>query len=122
MTRTKRFGLAVIFEPLIFWLVVMAIAEPAYGNGISISNNGDSCRYSLEFTIYGGAEPIRATSCTRELSDSEYVRYSYRTWLEREPDPDGYAGWVAFLQNGGSRADVARAFLSSDEYKLICGC
>lgn len=107
---------------LVIFAIALALAKPAYGDALSINNNGGSCRYSLEFTVFTGPEPIRATSCTRGLSDNEYVKASYRVWLQREPDPGGYAGWYNFLQGGGSRKDMTRAFLSSAEYKAICKC
>lgn len=51
-------------------------------------------------------------------SITDFVTRMYRTILLREPDPDGLAGWVDGITNGGLEgSDVARGFVFSEEYK-----
>ena len=51
------------------------------------------------------------------LSNSEKVRY--RTFLDREADPDGLNAWVQALQQGSDRDTVAAGFANSPEFAAI---
>jgi hypothetical protein len=46
----------------------------------------------------------------------QFVEALYKKLLKRQPDPDGYAGWVNAINSGMSTANVIRGFLTSDEY------
>jgi Domain of unknown function (DUF4214) len=47
--------------------------------------------------------------------DAEFLKALYRNGLEREPDPEGLAHWVAEGEKGVPRAKVLAAFAGSDE-------
>lgn len=52
----------------------------------------------------------------------ESVRQLYLTILQREPDPQGWDDWSAYLeQPGHTLAQVNAAFYASDEYKQLHG-
>lgn len=54
-----------------------------------------------------------------ELAPADAVRLAYRVILEREPDPDGLAHYVALLEAGTmSRDELLVAFRNSDERHL----
>ncbi|MGE7413239.1 DUF4214 domain-containing protein [Methylobacterium tarhaniae] len=49
------------------------------------------------------------------LDNAAFVNQLYQTGLGRTADPEGAAGWVAFLNGGGSRGDVVAGFAVSAE-------
>ena len=53
-------------------------------------------------------------------SNDEYVTRLYRTFMNREPDPAGFADWVGQLNNGASRESVFQGFAGSAEWADIC--
>ena len=53
-------------------------------------------------------------------SDAEYVTRLYRTFMDREPDPAGFADWKGQLAAGASRESVFRGFAGSAEWAGIC--
>ena len=55
----------------------------------------------------------------KNLSDEEYVKVLYKTFLDRSYDEAGLKAWVARLQEGDSRYEVFRGFAYSDEFKKI---
>jgi hypothetical protein len=76
----------------------------------------------LVAAILGSAEYYRrAVSVGPERppldTATPYVTALYREVLNREPDPAGLAGWVHFLNRGGNREQVARAFWESVEHR-----
>ncbi len=56
----------------------------------------------------------------QNLSNDEYVLRLYRTFMNREPDPAGFADWTGRLAAGASREDVFQGFAGSAEWALIC--
>ena len=54
------------------------------------------------------------------LSDEEFVTRLYRTFMDREPEKDGYNYWVKFLKNGNSRKDAVYGFTRSEEFVEKC--
>lgn len=56
----------------------------------------------------------------RNLSDTEYIKILYRTFLNREADEGGLAAWQKVLDSGLSRLHVYRGFAESDEFTKIC--
>ena len=54
------------------------------------------------------------------LSNDEYVTRLYRTFMNREPDPAGFADWTGRLTSGATREDVFQGFAGSAEWALIC--
>ena len=55
----------------------------------------------------------------KNLSNEEYVKVLYRTFLGRECDPDGLADWVRQLDAGKSRDDILPGFANSQEFTSI---
>ncbi|MCI7351067.1 MAG: leucine-rich repeat protein [Ruminococcus sp.] len=52
----------------------------------------------------------------KNLSDEEFVDTMYRTFFDREADPDGKADWLDRMSNQGySREDVLAGFVGSQE-------
>ena len=56
----------------------------------------------------------------KNVSNEEFVRVLYRTFFNRDADPDGLAGWVAVLDNGGSKEGVIEGFINSTEWANLC--
>lgn len=52
-------------------------------------------------------------------SNETWIDSVYQDILERPSDPNGRAGFLSQLQNGVSRANVARQLLFSDEYRNL---
>ncbi len=56
---------------------------------------------------------------SKNLSNEEYVKVLYRTFLGREADQAGLDSWVAALNGGYSRDQVAAGFAYSNEFRTI---
>ncbi|SFQ22175.1 Listeria/Bacterioides repeat-containing protein [Butyrivibrio proteoclasticus] len=79
-------------------------ANPSKENILNISTNG--FLHSQEFA-------------NRGLSNEDYVRVMYNTYLGRQPDEAGFNDWVSQLNNGRSRDDIASGFANSQEFANI---
>lgn len=55
----------------------------------------------------------------KNLSDEEFVKVLYRTFLNREYDEVGFQDWTTQLKNGVSRDEVIKGFAYSDEFIKI---
>jgi Zn-dependent metalloprotease len=51
----------------------------------------------------------------------QFIRYCYLNYLQREPDPGGWAFWEAHLNSHGDYNALIRAFLYSGEYRSRFG-
>lgn len=80
------------------------VAQPERSNLYNIALNG--FLHSPEFT-------------NKNLDNAEYVKVLYRTFLGREPEPEGLAGWTNALNSGQSRDEVASGFAYSPEFSNI---
>ena len=56
----------------------------------------------------------------KNLDNGEFVRRCYLTFMDREPDADGYAAWVKALNEGASREKVFDGFTQSPEFVALC--
>ncbi|MCR4895717.1 MAG: DUF4214 domain-containing protein [Lachnospiraceae bacterium] len=56
----------------------------------------------------------------REISNEEYVTMLYTAFFDREPDEEGFAGWLDVLTRGGDRNDLLRGFVNSQEFSNLC--
>ncbi len=55
------------------------------------------------------------------LSDEEFLKRSYKTFFDREPDKGGYEYWLDQMKNKGKRRDqIFYGFALSPEFKSIC--
>lgn len=73
-------------------------------NGATLTWAADAFVTSPEFTLTYGA-----------LDDNQFVTLLYNNVLDRAPDPDGLASWLALLNGGASRASVVVGFSESAE-------
>ena len=55
----------------------------------------------------------------KHLSDTEYVKVLYRTFLDREYDAPGLEDWVSSLRRGASRDEVMNGFADSVEFREL---
>lgn len=55
----------------------------------------------------------------KNLSDGEYIKVLYRTFLGREYDQEGYEYWLKQLKNGKTRDEVLNGFANSKEFRAI---
>ncbi len=56
----------------------------------------------------------------KNLPDETYVDILYRTFFDREADPDGKTTWTEALSNGNSRDFVLAGFVNSVEFDNLC--
>jgi len=54
------------------------------------------------------------------FSNEEFITFLYENVLDRDADPDGYAGWVSAMNSGMSKEEVLLHFIDSDEFGSIC--
>ena len=57
---------------------------------------------------------------TKNISDLELVKILYKALLNREPDNQGYNGWLDNLKKGKSREYVLSGFINSNEFGDFC--
>ncbi|MCQ2532821.1 MAG: DUF4214 domain-containing protein, partial [Saccharofermentans sp.] len=55
-----------------------------------------------------------------QLSDEEFVKRLYKTFMNREPDAAGYNTWINYMREGHSRREVFDGFINSTEWANIC--
>ena len=55
----------------------------------------------------------------KNLSNTEFVKVMYRTFLDREAEPAGLQYWLNKLASGMTRENVAAGFAASDEFGAI---
>jgi len=53
-------------------------------------------------------------------TDEDYLTRLYTTFMDREPEADGFNYWLGELKNGKSRHDVLMLFSQSEEFTAIC--
>lgn len=51
----------------------------------------------------------------KELTDEEFVELMYNTFFDRDSDPEGKAHWLEVLAGEGTREDVLKGFVGSQE-------
>ena len=54
------------------------------------------------------------------LSDKEFITRLYKTFMDREPDKDGFKYWCGTLASGVQRSDVVFGFTRSPEFVDKC--
>lgn len=62
------------------------------------------------------ARAARAAAVPQDVADLEFVNHAYRTVLARDADPHGLRTYTEALEHGGSREDVLRVLIRSDEH------
>lgn len=99
-------------------LYVKALGRPGEENGINAWCN---------VLLSGTQSPEEVAECfinsqefiDKNLSNEEYVKILYRTFLGREYDQQGLDAWVAQLNRGVSRQEVLHGFSRSPEFAKI---
>lgn len=56
----------------------------------------------------------------KNLSNEEFLNIMYWSFFGRNPDAEGYAGWLSQLNSGMSRKSVLARFVNSTEFGNIC--
>ncbi|MBR5960515.1 MAG: DUF4214 domain-containing protein [Clostridia bacterium] len=100
---TKMLGRAYDVGGLNNWCAQI-LANPSKTNVLNVALNG--FMHSREFL-------------DKNLSDVEFVKVLYRTFLGREYDAPGLADWTGKLASGMSRDQVASGFAYSQEFAHI---
>lgn len=106
-------------------LFVSRLYTKALGRPYDISGLNDWCN-----RIAGGSWSVTDAATTgffhspefqnKNLSNEEYVKVLYRTFLDREYDKPGLNDWVSQLNSGQkSRDEVLRGFSGSREFADI---
>ncbi|MCQ2528738.1 MAG: DUF4214 domain-containing protein [Saccharofermentans sp.] len=57
---------------------------------------------------------------SKNLSNEDFVRRCYLTFMNREPDPSGFNAWVGALDSGATREQVFNGFVKAPEFVSIC--
>jgi hypothetical protein len=66
------------------------------------------------------AEEFKQKYRAAELSNSEYILLIYRLLLDRDPDGQGHADYIAALDKGElSRSNLVKALIHSEEFRNI---
>ncbi len=97
----------------------VALNRDAEYDGLMFWSNG------LENYEYDGASIARGFFCSKEfinrnLSNEEFVATLYRTFFNREADPEGWNCWIGVLNKGYSRTYVLSGFVNSKEFANLC--
>ena len=100
---TKMLGRGYDTEGLNHWCAII-LDKPTKDTVLNVSLDG--FMHSTEFT-------------EKNLSDMEFVKILYRTFLGREYDAPGLENWVQHLASGVSRDQVAAGFAYSQEFAQI---
>lgn len=56
----------------------------------------------------------------RNVNDTEFVVICYKTFLDREPDPEGLTHWEGYLEKGTTRQYVIKGIGVSQEFSNLC--
>ncbi len=78
--------------------------------------------YAVATDVFGNTTPTPTQAqATIQVQDphADYVTQLYQLVLNRAPDGPGLAGWVAYLDHGGSRALVAQEIAASPEARGV---
>ena len=121
--------------------------QAIYGGGPSIASGGVGAFVTRFYQQCLGREPdapglegwvnalITGTLCgadvangfifsqefiNRNTSNETFVTILYRAFFGREPDTNGYNGWVNYLYSGATRQDVLNGFIYSQEFNNLC--
>ncbi|WP_373498670.1 DUF4214 domain-containing protein [Desulfococcus sp.] len=54
------------------------------------------------------------------VSDETFLTILYRAFFDRQPDLEGFNGWLSALGQGMSRASVLEGFIRSSEFAELC--
>ena len=80
--------------------------------------NGDTSRENVLYVSLTGFLHSEEFF-NKNLSDGDYIKVLYRTFLGREYEQEGYEYWLSKLGSGVSRDEIASGFAYSEEFSNI---
>ena len=108
------------FEDFVERLYVVALGRPSEAEGKAywveqVVKNGFTGADCARFFMLGAPEFLG-----RNLTDDEFVEVLYKTYFDRDSEPDGKAYWMGRLASGTERAVLVEEFIESVEWCNIC--
>ena len=108
------------FEDFVERLYTVALGRDSEPEGKAfwvdqVVNKGATGADCARFFMLGAPEFLN-----RNLSDSEFVEVLYKTYFDRDSEPDGKAYWMGRLAAGESRAVLVEEFIESVEWCNVC--
>jgi hypothetical protein len=89
--------------------------EEGWNHWVDQLENQQSDGANLAHSFFHSAEFM-----DREITNEDYVTMLYSAFFDREPDEGGFAGWLDVLNKGGSRDELLRGFVNSQEFTILC--
>ena len=108
------------FEDFVERLYVVALGRASEPEGKAfwvdqVVNKGLTGADCARFFMLGAPEFL-----SRNLTDDEFVEILYRTYFDRDSEPDGKAYWLGRLASGTERAVLVEEFIESVEWCNVC--
>ena len=108
------------FEDFVERLYVVALGRASEAEGKAfwvdqVVNKGFTGADCARFFMLGAPEFLG-----RNLTDDEFVEVLYKTYFDRDSEPDGKAYWLGRLASGTERAVLVEEFIESVEWCNVC--
>ena len=108
------------FEDFVERLYVVALGRASEPEGKAfwvdqVVNKGFTGADCARFFMLGAPEFLG-----RGLTDDEFVEVLYKTYFDRDSEPDGKAYWMGRLASGTERAVLVEQFIESVEWCNVC--
>ena len=108
------------FEDFVERLYVVALGRASEPEGKAfwveqVVKNGFTGADCARFFMLGAPEFLG-----RNLTDDEFVEVLYKTYFDRDSEPDGKAYWMGRLASGENRAVLVEEFIESVEWCNVC--
>ena len=119
-TPTPEPGKDPSFEDFVERLYTVALGRASEPEGKAywveqVVKNGFSGADCARFFMLGAPEFLG-----RNLTDDEFVEVLYKTYFDRDSEPDGKAYWMGRLASGTERAVLVEEFIESVEWCNVC--
>ena len=108
------------FEDFVERLYVVALGRESEPEGKAfwvdqVVNKGFTGADCARFFMLGAPEFLG-----RNLTDDEFVEVLYKTYFDRDSEPEGKAYWMGRLASGEARAVLVEEFIESVEWCNVC--
>ena len=108
------------FEDFVERLYTVALGRASEAEGKAfwveqVVKNGFTGADCARFFMLGAPEFLG-----RNLTDDEFVEVLYKTYFDRDSEPDGKAYWMGRLADGTARAVLVEEFIESVEWCNVC--
>ena len=108
------------FEDFVERLYTVALGRASEPEGKAfwveqVVKNGFTGADCARFFMLGAPEFLG-----RNLTDDEFVEVLYKTYFDRDSEPDGKAYWLSRLASGTERAVLVEEFIESVEWCNVC--